>query len=134
MRNWSVTVTAEAEQEIARLPRQVIADVLQMIEDLWEDPFPPGSLALRGYNGQFRLRTGTHRVLYQVNKRRRRQFWFGGSGREDRPTKECAIQSIDELGWVEGFEPSATGITIRRSTKLSYTHRTPLSLAKGVRY
>src|SRR6185312_7493540 len=27
------------------------------------------------------------------------------------------------LGWVEGFEPSATGTTIRRSTKLSYTHR-----------
>lgn len=27
------------------------------------------------------------------------------------------------MGWVEGFEPSATGTTIRRSTKLSYTHR-----------
>ena len=27
------------------------------------------------------------------------------------------------LGWVEGFEPSATGTTIRRSTKLSYAHR-----------
>ncbi len=27
------------------------------------------------------------------------------------------------LGWVEGFEPSTTGTTIRRSTKLSYTHR-----------
>ena len=27
------------------------------------------------------------------------------------------------VGWVEGFEPSATGTTIRRSTKLSYAHR-----------
>ena len=27
------------------------------------------------------------------------------------------------LGWAEGFEPSATGTTIRRSTKLSYAHR-----------
>ena len=30
---------------------------------------------------------------------------------------------MEGLGWVEGFEPSATGTTIRRSTKLSYTHR-----------
>ena len=27
------------------------------------------------------------------------------------------------LGWVVGFEPTATGTTIQRSTKLSYTHR-----------
>ena len=27
------------------------------------------------------------------------------------------------MGWVVGFEPTATGTTIRRSTKLSYTHR-----------
>ena len=26
------------------------------------------------------------------------------------------------MGWAEGFEPSATGTTIRRSTKLSYAH------------
>jgi hypothetical protein len=30
---------------------------------------------------------------------------------------------LDSLGWAEGFEPSATGTTIRRSTKLSYAHR-----------
>ena len=29
----------------------------------------------------------------------------------------------NKVGWVEGFEPSTTGTTIRRSTKLSYTHR-----------
>ena len=27
------------------------------------------------------------------------------------------------MGWAEGFEPSTTGTTIRRSTKLSYAHR-----------
>jgi hypothetical protein len=27
------------------------------------------------------------------------------------------------VGWAEGFEPSTTGTTIRRSTKLSYAHR-----------
>jgi hypothetical protein len=32
------------------------------------------------------------------------------------------------LGWAEGFEPSATGTTIRRSTKLSYAHRKDRSL------
>src|SRR5437867_8794431 len=34
-----------------------------------------------------------------------------------------AIVSSELLGWAEGFEPSATGTTIRRSTKLSYAHR-----------
>ena len=27
------------------------------------------------------------------------------------------------MGWVVGFEPTTFGTTIRRSTKLSYTHR-----------
>src|SRR5258706_16198440 len=33
----------------------------------------------------------------------------------------------EDLGWVEGFEPSTSGTTIRRSTKLSYTHRVAVS-------
>jgi hypothetical protein len=37
------------------------------------------------------------------------------------PTKR--VSCLDSLGWAEGFEPSATGTTIRRSTKLSYAHR-----------
>jgi hypothetical protein len=36
------------------------------------------------------------------------------------------------MGWAEGFEPSTTGTTIRRSTKLSYAHRVkgPLNSTK----
>ena len=36
---------------------------------------------------------------------------------------EGNLESVGKLGWAEGFEPSATGTTIRRSTKLSYAHR-----------
>ena len=35
---------------------------------------------------------------------------------------QTRLKPVNYLGWVEGFEPSATGTTIRRSTKLSYTH------------
>jgi hypothetical protein len=41
------------------------------------------------------------------------------------PTK--TIRGLVCMGWAEGFEPSATGTTIRRSTKLSYAHREGLS-------
>src|ERR1700754_1207544 len=34
-----------------------------------------------------------------------------------------ASEGTVKVGWAEGFEPSATGTTIRRSTKLSYAHR-----------
>ena len=38
------------------------------------------------------------------------------------------------MGWVVGFEPTATGTTIRRSTKLSYTHhKGPLNSIKDLR-
>ena len=43
-----------------------------------------------------------------------------------RTSARCVPESVLGwwgMGWVEGFEPSATGTTIRRSTKLSYTHR-----------
>ncbi len=37
------------------------------------------------------------------------------------------------LGWMVGFEPTTTGITIRRSTKLSYTHRVEVSSLTSAR-
>ena len=39
------------------------------------------------------------------------------------PTGRNPITILFVMGWAEGFEPSATGTTIRRSTKLSYAHR-----------
>jgi hypothetical protein len=48
-----------------------------------------------------------------------------------------AANSLIGVGWVEGFEPSATGTTIRRSTKLSYTHRvkgTPVYQVRSQRF
>ena len=54
-------------------------------------------------------------------------MWLTGWGLRPSPVfgvepREQMLR-LDGLGWVEGFEPSATGTTIRRSTKLSYTHR-----------
>ena len=52
-------------------------------------------------------------------------FPQGECGFDSHPGHMYLIEFEDsvKLGWVEGFEPSATGTTIRRSTKLSYTHR-----------
>ena len=38
-------------------------------------------------------------------------------------TARIPVTLFECMGWAVGFEPTATGTTIRRSTKLSYAHR-----------
>ena len=42
-------------------------------------------------------------------------------------------RAVLKLGWVEGFEPSTSGATIRHSNQLNYTHHTTRPLRQAHR-
>lgn len=45
--------------------------IVQRIQALIEDPRPPGSEKLAGYDDRYRVRQGTYRVVYLIDDKRR---------------------------------------------------------------
>jgi mRNA interferase RelE/StbE len=66
MASFRIEVSATAEKQIRKLPREDQIRVLRAIRPLATDPTPPGSRKVRGYDDVFRIRVGTYRVLYRV--------------------------------------------------------------------
>ena len=59
-----------ARKEIEALPKREQRRVVAVIEDLAENPRPPGVRELTGTDDTYRLRVGDYRVVYQIVKRK----------------------------------------------------------------
>jgi mRNA interferase RelE/StbE len=70
MANYKIEISATAEKKIRRLSQENQIRVLRAIQSLAGEPHPPGSRKLRGYEDVYRIRTGTFRILYSVEKAR----------------------------------------------------------------
>ena len=70
MASFRIEVSATAEKQIRKLPREDQVRVLRAIRRLATEPTPPGMRKVRGYDDVFRIRVGTYRVLYRVEGRR----------------------------------------------------------------
>jgi mRNA interferase RelE/StbE len=66
MAKYRVQIADRALKEAQRLPIDVRVRLVQGIEDLADEPRPPGSRKLSGHPG-FRIRKGPYRVLYTVD-------------------------------------------------------------------
>ena len=70
MASYRIEVSATAEKQLRKLPRDDQIRVLRAIRPLATEPTPAGSRKVRGYDDVFRIRVGTYRVLYRVEGRR----------------------------------------------------------------
>ena len=70
MASYKIEVSATAEKQIRKLPRDDQIRVLRAIRPLAITPSPPGSRKVRGYEDVFRIRVGTYRILYRIVGRR----------------------------------------------------------------
>jgi len=70
MASSRIELSATAEKQFRKLPRDDQVRVLQAIRPLASVPHPPGSRKVRGYDDIFRIRVGTYRVLYRIEGRR----------------------------------------------------------------
>jgi len=64
---YRLVLHREAVGEIRRLPKKVRAAVVGILDDLANDPRPPGAVPLKGRKGAYRIRTGDYRILYEVH-------------------------------------------------------------------
>jgi mRNA interferase RelE/StbE len=66
MNLFAIEWKRSAVKELKRLPKDVVARLLEAVEDLRSDPFPDGVRKLTGAEHTYRIREGTYRVVYSV--------------------------------------------------------------------
>lgn len=64
---YKVEVKKSALKEIEKLDRGIIGQILNRIDALSQNPYPPHSLKLSGSEHSYRLRVGRYRILYQID-------------------------------------------------------------------
>ena len=63
---YSVTIAPAAERQLHKFDRQVRRRVEAAIELLSANPRPPKAIQLVGGAGEWRVRTGDYRIIYEI--------------------------------------------------------------------
>ncbi|GAA4916954.1 type II toxin-antitoxin system RelE/ParE family toxin [Nesterenkonia rhizosphaerae] len=64
---YSISYVPSAAKTLRKLDRQVARRLLQAIGELSENPRPQGCTQLKGGEGEYRIRVGDYRVIYEVH-------------------------------------------------------------------
>ncbi|MDO5668585.1 MAG: type II toxin-antitoxin system RelE/ParE family toxin [Corynebacterium sp.] len=63
---YTISYVPSAAKTIRKLDRSTARQLLEAIDGLASDPRPPGCIQLKGGRGEFRIRVGDYRVVYDV--------------------------------------------------------------------
>jgi mRNA interferase RelE/StbE len=65
--SYRVVLTSSAQKELRRLSAQLNARIVPRLEDLADNPRPPGCKKLKGGTKEWRIRVGGYRVVYTID-------------------------------------------------------------------
>ncbi|OQK16745.1 hypothetical protein AU255_02225 [Methyloprofundus sedimenti] len=63
---YKVELKKSAEKSLLKLPKPVIAKVIDLLQGLVHEPRPSGCKKLTGSTNTYRIRTGDYRVVYSI--------------------------------------------------------------------
>ena len=63
---YKVELKKTAEKSLLKLPKPVIAKVIDLLQGLADEPRPNGCKKLTGSTNTYRIRTGDYRVVYSI--------------------------------------------------------------------
>jgi mRNA interferase RelE/StbE len=63
---YRVEVTASAQKELTKIPKDRAQRIADAISKLADNPRPPGSKKLVGQKDTYRIRVGDYRVIYEI--------------------------------------------------------------------
>mgnify|MGYP001033707028 CR=1 FL=1 len=72
MASYKVIVKPSVEKDLRSLPSSALRRVFERLDALQDNPFPRQSVKLAGAQQLYRIRVGDYRVVYGVDKDRRR--------------------------------------------------------------
>lgn len=65
--SYTIIVARGANRDLSKLDRPVLSRIAPVIDDLSQDPRPPGSRKLVNEVNKWRVRVGDWRVLYEID-------------------------------------------------------------------
>jgi len=68
MANYKLIFKRSVAKDLRALPNTAVAAVLKRIQDLADDPRPPGCEKLSAQE-RYRVRQGVYRILYEIQER-----------------------------------------------------------------
>jgi mRNA interferase RelE/StbE len=63
---YHVVIPRTVQKQLDNLPGQVIDRILDKLISLENEPRPFGSIKLRGYENEYRIRVGDYRIRYEI--------------------------------------------------------------------
>ncbi|OGU81153.1 MAG: hypothetical protein A2W11_04640 [Ignavibacteria bacterium RBG_16_35_7] len=64
---FEVDLKRSFEHDLRKIDKKLISKILDVIENLSENPFPVQSKKMKGSESSYRLRIGDYRIIYQVD-------------------------------------------------------------------
>jgi mRNA interferase RelE/StbE len=64
--SYQISVSTAAERQLLKLPGNIQQRIEPAIDQLANDPRPPGCVKLAGEDGLWRIRVGDYRIVYTV--------------------------------------------------------------------
>jgi mRNA interferase RelE/StbE len=85
MVSYNVVFRKSASRKLRKLPVDIVKRVALHVDQLQDDPFPPGIEQLKGHRDPvlYRLRVGDYRVLYTVDTATKTVTIFGVGHRRE---------------------------------------------------
>lgn len=71
MAEYAITFARSARRELEKIDPSLARRILTTIEELSNEPRPPGCRKLQGSTNLWRVRVGDYRVVYSVDDRHR---------------------------------------------------------------
>ena len=80
---FTIIYQPSAERELRKLPREIQRRVLNKVDMLALDPFPPGVEKLAGEKNCWRIRIGDYRAIYKIRSQELIILVLSGAHRKD---------------------------------------------------
>jgi mRNA interferase RelE/StbE len=71
MASFSISFKPSVDKDLRRLPKSLIPRVMEKIEDLKSEPFPPQAIKIPVADRLYRLRVGDYRIVYEVEVKKK---------------------------------------------------------------
>lgn len=69
-RAWTIHFHRDFEKELRQLPKPAVRRIFTVLEELVNDPLPPGSGKIKGL-ALWKVRIGPYRVVYSIDEEQR---------------------------------------------------------------